>query len=83
MSDPMELNETAMLKNANTPEVNNLLGILAKIFRDLSLAGKHYRAASALDPYYQPANQKLDCITSIDYRPRNTENDFGEHTETH
>lgn len=66
----------------NAPEVHNLYGVLAELTGDLSLAGKHYRAAYALDPAYKPASRNLARITSFYYRPGETNPDFGNKPET-
>lgn len=71
----------AMLEDYHSPEVQNLIGVLAELTRDLSLAGKHYRAALALDPTYKPASRNLERITSFYYRVENTEPDFGDKLE--
>ncbi|KUO73417.1 MAG: hypothetical protein APF77_09485 [Clostridia bacterium BRH_c25] len=71
----------AMLENNHAPEVHNLLGILAELTEDLSLAGKHYRAANALDPTYKPASKNLERITSFYYRVGNVNPDFGDKPE--
>lgn len=73
--------EYAMLENAHAPQVHNLLGILAELAGDLSLAGKHYRAAYALDPAYKPAGRNLERITSFAYKPGNENPDFGDQSE--
>ncbi|MHB8077110.1 tetratricopeptide repeat protein [Desulfosporosinus fructosivorans] len=68
--------------NANAPEVHNLYGVLAEFTGDLSLAGKHYRAAYALDPAYKPASRNLERITSFYYNPGDTNPDFGDKPDT-
>lgn len=74
----------AMFENGNNsaPEVHNLYGVLAELTGDLSLAGKHYRAAYALDPTYRPASRNLERITSFYYSPGDTNPDFGDMPET-
>lgn len=69
-------------ENNNAPEVHNLYGVLAELTGDLSLAGKHYRAAYALDPAYKPASRNLERITSFYYIPWDTTPDFGDKPET-
>ena len=73
----------ALFENENSiaPEVHNLYGVLAEFTGDLSLAGKHYRAAYALDPTYKPASRNLERITSFYYSPRDTTPDFGDKPE--
>ncbi|SDI35141.1 tetratricopeptide repeat protein [Desulfosporosinus hippei] len=74
----------AMFENENNsaPEVHNLYGALAEFTGDLSLAGKHYRAAYALDPTYKPASRNLERITSFYYNIANVNPDFGDKTES-
>ncbi|OGO78912.1 MAG: hypothetical protein A2Y23_00195 [Clostridiales bacterium GWB2_37_7] len=71
----------AMIENYQAPEVHNLFGILAEFTGDLSLAGKHFRAAYALEPTYKPAIKNLERITSYNYRFRNEKPDFGDKPE--
>ena len=71
----------AMIENCHAPEVQNLLGILAELTGDLRLAGKHFRAAYALDPTNKPASRNLDRITSFNYRFGETNPDFGDKPE--
>jgi len=68
-------------ENNNAPEVHNLYGVLAELTGDLSLAGKHYRAAYALDPAYKPASRNLERITSFYYSLGDTNPDFGDKPE--
>lgn len=70
-----------MFENDHAPEPHNLLGILAETTGNLSLAGRHYRAAYDLDPTYKPAIRNLERITSFDYRVGNTNPDFGDKPE--
>lgn len=56
---------SAMERYPNTPEPNNLLGVLLEIQGDHVLAMKHFRAAWALDPSYRPARQNLDGYGSF------------------
>ena len=74
----------AMLEDMNNdaPEVHNLYGVLAELTGNLSLAGKHYRAAYALDPTYKPASRNLERISSFYYIPGDTHPDFGDKPET-
>lgn len=71
----------AILENNHGPEVYNLLGILAELMGDLSLAGKHYRASYAFDPTYKPASRNLERITSFYYRDDNIKPDYGDKLE--
>ncbi|HEY5525579.1 MAG TPA: hypothetical protein VIK26_09640 [Clostridium sp.] len=68
----------AILENYNAPEVHNLLGILAELTGDASMACKHYRAAYALDPTYKPVSRNLERITSMYSRIGNENPDFGD-----
>lgn len=77
----LESIKSAMIENCHAPEVHNLLGILAEFTEDLSLAGKHFRAAYALDPTYKPASRNLERITSFHYSPRDANPDFGNKPE--
>lgn len=74
--------ELAMLENAHAPQVHNLLGKLAELAGDLSLAGKHYRAAYAFDPTYQAASRNLERITSFSPNLENENPDFGDQPQT-
>ena len=69
----------AMLEDSQAPEPHNLLGTLAELTGDLSLARKHYRVAITLDPTYKPASKNLDRITSFYYSFKNP--DFGDMQE--
>jgi len=55
---------------------------LAELGGETALAGKHYRAAYALEPSYKPAARNLDRITSIRYRMDNVAPDYGDGVET-
>ena len=70
-----------MFENCHAPEVHNLLGIIVDLTGDLSLAGKHFRAAYALDATYKPASRNLNRITSFNYRFGKTSPDFGDKPE--
>lgn len=67
----------AVVENINFPEVHNLLGIIAELNKDLRMAGKHYRAAYALDPTYKPAINNLERITTFLYNADIVEPDYG------
>lgn len=49
----------AMERHPHAPQPHNLLGILLEKTGDHPTAMKHFRAAWALDPTYQPANHNL------------------------
>jgi len=68
----------AMLVNPHSPVVQNLYGILEELLREDHLALKHYRAAYAFDPTYEPAIRNLKRITSIDHRFDKIDVDFGD-----
>lgn len=53
----------AMIIKEDAPEPHNLLGILAEYDSDEALACKHYRAACALEPTYEAANNNLSRLT--------------------
>ena len=71
----------AMREDSAAPAAHNLLGVLAELGGETVLAGKHYRAANALDPSYRPASRNLRRITSISYRADNIVPDYGDHPE--
>ncbi len=48
-------------------EPQNLFGVIAEFKGDFVTAGKHYRAACALDPTYKPADQNLQRLTDFNY----------------
>ena len=50
---------TAMQDFPSAPQPHNLMGVLMEKTGNHALAMKHFRAASALDPTYYPANQNL------------------------
>jgi len=57
----------AVGKEPDLPEAFNLLGVMAEMNNHMSEALKLYRAASALDPTYAPANSNLERATRWDY----------------
>lgn len=68
----------ALLINPDAPEPHNLLGILAELKGDDSVARKHYRAAYALDPTYKPACRNLERLVMFEWGPQNRDFDFGD-----
>lgn len=68
----------AFEENQNSPEVHNLLGIIAEFNKDLRSAGKHYRASNALDPAYKPSSVNLERITSLYYNTILIAPDYGD-----
>ncbi len=71
----------AMRDDSAAPAAHNLLGALAELRGEAPLAGKHYRAAYALDPSYRPASRNLDRITSLGYRRDGIAPDYGDQPE--
>jgi len=71
----------AMNEDPSASMVHNLFGVLSELTGDLSLAGKHYRAAYALDPSYKPARRNLERITSINFRKETACPDYGDQPE--
>ena len=63
----IEYLKKAMVEKLESPEPQNLLGVLYELKGDLSKAGKHYRAALELDPTYRPSQDNLERITSFRY----------------
>jgi len=57
----------AMVEKLESPEPQNLLGVLYELKGDLSKAGKHYRAALELDPTYRPSQDNLERVTAFKY----------------
>lgn len=59
-----DLIASAMKINPDEPMTHNLLGAIAEEERDFGLALKHYRAANALDPTFQPAISNIERLTT-------------------
>lgn len=53
------------------PEVHNLTGAIVEMQGDWLIALKHYRAAIALDPTYQPANANVERIVAHNEKSHN------------
>ena len=68
----------ALLLDPDAPEPHNLLGILAELKGDDSIARKHYRAAYALDPTYKPACRNLERLVMLEWGPQRRDYDFGD-----
>ena len=51
----------------NSPKVHNILGIIAEVKNDKTMAIRHYRAALGLDSSYKPAINNLNKITTYGY----------------
>lgn len=69
----------SLVKDIDSPEPHNLLGVLAENRRDFERAGKHYRAALDLDPTYKPAQSNLERIAQFKYTQEGM--DLGEKDE--
>uniref|UniRef100_A0A7C3V103 Response regulator n=1 Tax=Desulfobacca acetoxidans TaxID=60893 RepID=A0A7C3V103_9BACT len=59
----------AISLDPDRPEAFNLLGGVAEARGNRLEAEKHYRAALALNPSYQPAQKNLERVTSRPYTP--------------
>lgn len=57
----------AIARDTEAPEVHNLLGALYEFEGEITTAQKHYRAALALDPTYEPAEENLERTTRQNY----------------
>jgi len=53
----------ALASDASQAEAHNLLGALMEIGGDIQEAQKHYRAALAMDPAYEPARANLHRLS--------------------
>ncbi len=60
----------AVMEDINAAEPHNLFGVIAEFKGDFAAAGKHYRAACALDPTYKPADRNLQRLTDYNYSIR-------------
>lgn len=60
----------AVMEDVNAAEPHNLFGVIAEYNGDFAAAGKHYRAACALDPTYKPADRNLQRLTDYNYSIR-------------
>lgn len=66
----IEYLKKAMVEKLESPEPQNLLGVLYELKGDLSNAGKHYRAALELDPTYRPSQDNLERVTAFNYKQK-------------
>ncbi|MBS4536481.1 response regulator [Clostridium sp. D2Q-14] len=57
----------AISKEMDLPDPHNLLGILDEYDGNIDMAQKHYRAALALDPSYEPASRNLNRTIQMSY----------------
>lgn len=62
-----EFLQKAIAMDVDAPEPHNLLGILYEYRKEIQNAQKHYRAALALDPTYEPANKNLQRTAQFKY----------------
>lgn len=81
LSQTYEYIHIAMAQDDSSPKPHNLLGIIAELSGDLNLAGKHYRAAYALDPTFKATYRNLERITKFYYRLDIKNIDFGDTAE--
>ena len=77
----IEYLKKAMVEKLESPEPQNLLGVLYELKGDLSKAGKHYRAALELDPTYRPSQDNLERVTAFKYMADGIKFDSGESEE--
>lgn len=82
LSQSYEYIHIAIAQDDSSPKPHNLLGIIAELNGNLNLAGKHYRAAYALDPTFKAACRNLDRITKFYYRLDIKNIDFGDTSES-
>lgn len=68
----------AMIVDDSSPEVHNLLGIIAEYNGDLFLARKHFRAAYALDPTFASAMNNLERLNKFYFKSNLKNIDYGE-----
>lgn len=57
----------AIAEEVISPEPHNLLGVLEEYEGKLDIAQKHYRAALALDPSYEPSSRNLQRTVQMKY----------------
>ncbi|WZL72027.1 response regulator [Clostridiaceae bacterium 35-E11] len=57
----------AISMDVDAPEPHNLLGILYEYRKEIQGAQKHYRAALALDPTYEPSSKNLQRTAQFRY----------------
>lgn len=62
-----EILQKAISKNVSSPVTHNLLGVIYEYKGDILHAQKHYRAALALDPTYEPAENNIKRTVEFDY----------------
>jgi tetratricopeptide (TPR) repeat protein len=55
----------AIHEDPNSPEPQNLLGILYELKGDNDLARKHYRIAYVLSPTFKPASENLERVSTL------------------
>ncbi len=62
-----EFLKKAIAMDVDSPVPHNLLGILYEYRKEVQGAQKHYRAALALDPTYEPASKNLHRTAQFKY----------------
>ena len=67
----------AMCLNAEAAAPHNLLGILMELRGDECHAERHYRAAYALEPNYEPARRNLDRMVNFRWGLKSIDYDYG------
>lgn len=72
--------DNALASDPSTAEPFNLLGVILEMKGKTTEALKKYRAALALDPSYEPAEQNIERATQFDYSSEGIKLD--EETET-
>lgn len=65
-------------ENDHSPELHNLLGIIAELSGKFDLAVTQYRISCTIDQSYAPSNRNLQRITSFYYKPMMNDIDFGD-----
>ena len=75
--DALPAIKEALILNTEAAEPHNLLGIFFELRGDDNNARKHYRAAYALDPTYQPACRNLERLVEFVWGPVSRKFDYG------
>lgn len=73
--------DSALASEPSTPEPFNLLGVILEMKGKPTEALKKYRAALALDPSYEPAEQNIERATQFDYSSEGIKLDEEEETD--
>lgn len=77
-NDAIELLKKASSIQSEKPEPFNLMGVIYELKNNQAKAMKMYRAALALDPSYQPANDNLQRASEIIGQPDINDMDLGD-----